>query len=666
MKISLDENQEQAVKVKRRNVLVVAAPGSGKTTVIINRVNYLIDKVSVQLGKVFIITFTRSAADNMRERYRKVFNTDRSPFFGTFHGLFYKLLLNEGYKINIINGGVIHNIIKGVLSGYFDDVNEDKVREIISNISNYKTSKLSIDEFELSISKDIFLECFEKYEEYKKKNNLWDFDDLSVTIINLLENDMVIQKKYMNLFKFVLVDEFQDCDDLQIRFLELINKNNSLFAVGDEDQCIYSFRGSKPQYMLTFNEIFKDGIKLYLTTNYRSRRNIVSLSKKLISNNISRNHKIIESDAENTGIVRYYRPTDEGFMGMQIAANVKEHFSGDYREFAVLYRTNMEARSIIDSFTKEKIPFLLLDKGYNFFEHFISVDILNYLKLAINTRDRELFCSIINKPFRYISKANINYIKNLQLDICPFEALIEKDDTPPFQRKKLDELKKDINYLNKISLGSAIQYIISSLGYYDYLKEYGERYGQNLSDLEDVLEEFKEATKEFRSINELLIHVRNVSEEIEKGSKNKNGVILSTIHGVKGMEFKNVFIINAIEDIIPHKTSVDNNLEEERRLFYVGITRAINNLYVFSPKKFRGKTVTESRFIDESGFKEEAFENQYGMKKGSSVEHIAYGKGIIESILKDKVEIDFGDGIIRAFSLRVLIENNLLKKCNDI
>ena len=659
MKVNLDINQKNAVYIKEKNVLVVASPGSGKTTVIINRVNHLIEDLKINEGNIIVITFTRAAADNMRNRYKSIFKKEKAPFFGTFHGLFYKILLREGYDIKIMDGGKGHAIIKSVLSRYFDDVNDDKVREVMNNISMFKTSLCTIDEFKSTVSKDIFLECLKVYESSKEREGLWDFDDLSVTVLKLFTENKRVLEKYRRMFKYILVDEFQDCDNIQVSFLLLMNKDNELFAVGDEDQCIYSFRGSKPEYMVNFHETFKNGVKVKLLTNYRSKNNIVEVSKRLIDKNENRNEKEIISYCDSHGIVHYSTPYNEYMQGEEIAKYIKENYQGTYADNAVLYRTNMESRSMIDILTKRKIPFVLLDKGYNFFNHFICKDLINYLKLSIDQYDKNAFACIINKPFRYISKENLGYINSYQEHKSPFDILINKKDMPPFQCKKIDDLRKEILYLNKMSLGSAIQYIISTMGYIDYLREYANKYGQSLDDLEDVLEEFKGAAEGFKTITEFLIHVNNVEEQIESSKAVEDGVILSTIHGVKGMEFNNVYIINCNEEVIPHKSSMEENIEEERRLFYVAITRAINNLYVFSPKTIRGKFRETSRFIAESHLKEEAEKIDYGIEVGNMLYHRTYGEGSVIEIDKDKITIKFKD-ICRSFSLKVLMENNLV------
>jgi DNA helicase-2/ATP-dependent DNA helicase PcrA len=670
MGCNLDKYQVSAVEAAEKSALIVAAPGSGKTTVIIHRVNYLIENKKVSNGNIIVITFTKAAAKNMKKRYEDVFNKNASPFFGTFHGLFYKILLRCGKNIDIIDGGIAHRIVSNVLSKYFDEVNEDKVKEAINNISLYKTSRVNLSEFKPSLTREIFEESLEKYEEYKKENNKRDFDDLAIEVLDLLKNDKNMLSAYRKLFKHVLVDEFQDCDEMQIDFLKLISdgEDNCLFAVGDEDQCIYSFRGSKPEYMVSFDRIFTGSKKYYLSINYRSQMNIVDKSKDVISFNKERNNKEIKWNQDTEGIIKWFNPYNEKMQAESLTNIILENrkFNIQYEDNAILYRTNMESMSIIEVLTRRKIPFTLLDREYNFFEHFICKDLIAYLKLSINQFDINSFLQIVNRPFRYVSKSNFAYIKNYMQQEDPFTILINKQDTPPFQKKKFDELKKDINYLNKISLSSAIAYIIMDLGYLDYLKEYANKYNQSLEDLEDIIEEFKLSAEGFKTIFEFLEHIEEVKQTIEASKKKikKEGIILSTIHGVKGMEFKNVYVINCVEETIPHSNSIKDNIEEERRLFYVGITRAINNLYLFSPRNRKGQFKEVSRFIVEGKLNDLPIDT-YGYEAGNKVAHRTYGIAEIEEFDekdRDKIKLKFNDGTFRSFSLKVLIDNNLIQK----
>ena len=319
----------------------------------------------------------------------------------------------------------------------------------------------------------------------------------------------------------------------------------------------------------------------------------------------------------------------------------------------------MESMSIIDSFIRNKIPFTMLDKEYNFFNHFICKDLLAYLSLAINPYDRESFIKIINKPFRYISKSNLLYLKEYKFEKNSFDILIEKEDIPPFQKKKLDELKRDFNYIKKSSLSTAIQFIITDLGYMDYLISYAEKFKGSIEDLEDILEEFKLSASSFKTILEFFNHIDEVGKKIEESKRNKNEdrVLLSTIHGVKGMEFPNVFIINCNEDTIPHISN--DNIEEERRLFYVGITRAIDNLYLYAPKVRKGKFKEVSRFLEEGEFIKNNIITS-GIKKGARINHKAFGIGMVKSVDGDEVKIEFKNGRERKFSGKILLDNGLI------
>lgn len=666
---NLDIYQRKAVYTEDNNVLIVAPPGSGKTTVTINRVAYLINDKGVNPDNIIVITFTKAAASNMKERYMKLINK-KSPFFGTFHALFYKILSRYSRNINIINSSTTYKLIKGVLVSYLDSVNDEKVREVINDISLFKNGSENIESYNSKIDKGIFKECFSTYETYKEKNCLMDFDDLQLRARKLFIERPEILAGYRELFKYILVDEFQDCDRLQIELLQMLGYNNSIFAVGDEDQCIYGFRGSRPDCMVDFGIYFDNGKKIFLCMNYRSTENIVSLSKKLIEKNKNRNSKEIKENKKEKGNINFKSVENEKEQSVKIVEIIRkliEEGTYEYKDIAVLYRTNMESRSIIDSFLGEDIPFKLLDKEYDFFDHFVCKDMLAYLKLSIDITDKESFLRIINKPFRYISKVNIEKVRRSAIRDNCFDMLKDIDDIPIFQLKSIDKLEKDICRLNRMHLRDAIKFIIKDLGYNDYINEYSQRLKMDNIELKDVLEEFKEAAEDFNSITSFLVHVDVIKEELKKKSSDEKGVVLSTIHGVKGMEFKNVFIINCDEGVIPHINSIPENMEEERRLFYVAITRAIDNLSIYSTKRLKGKGKEISRFIKECGidYKEKAyyesgFVNPYEI--GQLVNHKVYGSGKISDKDGNYINIVFNNGIERKFDAFVLKNSGLLVK----
>jgi DNA helicase II / ATP-dependent DNA helicase PcrA len=663
---ALDIYQSEAVYSQEKNLLVVAAPGSGKTTVIINRVAYLVNKLKVNPDNIVVITFTKSAALNMKRRYEAMNEGQRPPFFGTFHALFYKILRRHCGEINIIEGTEAYKVIKNVLLKYLDEISEDKIRELLNGISRFKCSDSSMHHFNPDVDKNIFIECYETYEEFKRNRNLMDFDDLQIKCRNLFLERQEILQGYIRLFNHILVDEFQDCDGLQLQLLRMLNQGGSLFAVGDEDQCIYGFRGSRPECMVNFHEMFAGGKKLFLLYNYRSPENVIETSRQLIGNNIMRNVKSIKASRKDLRDIQLAYNINESLQAEELAGTIEKlRASGccSYRDNAVLYRTNVESRSVIDVFIRKRIPFKLLDREYNFFEHFICKDILSYLALSLDASDRNCFSKIINKPFRYVSKLNIERVMSYRFKENCFDILSNLEELPIFQVKVIKDLKKDIHYLNKMSLRSAVDFIIMDIGYIEYLREYSGKFKIDMNELEEVLEEFKEACSQFSTISALLYHVEEVKREIKKNEKNDNEdyVVLSTIHGVKGMEFANVFIINCVEDNMPHINSIPNNLEEERRLFYVGITRTKENLFLFSPKTIRGKSKEASRFIKECRL-DLRKEVNCGYTNGDMVEHDVFGRGQISSINGKEIDIKFDNGVTRKFDVLILINGRLLRK----
>ncbi|MGG5461792.1 ATP-dependent helicase [Clostridium sp. B9] len=656
----LDKFQQEAVRAQGKSVLVIAPPGAGKTTVILNRIKYLLEERKINGINIVVITFTKAAAENMKSRFKEMSSGGVIPFFGTFHGLFYKILLRNKEEIRIIESRDSYNVVRKVLSTYMEEVSDDKIKEVLNNISRRKVSSK---ELEISMGIDVFDKCYEAYETFKTQRGLLDFDDLQIKAVDFLKNNPNALGYYKNLIKYILVDEFQDCDEIQLEFLKLIN--NNVFCVGDEDQSIYSFRGATPKCMINFSEDFEESEKVYLKYNYRSLKNIVDLSKEVIKNNKERYSKEILAYNENGGKIEFKTPFNESEEANMIIDKIEKSkkIGEKYSDNVILYRTNMESRSFIDAFIRKKIPFKLLDKEYNFFNHFICKDLISYLKLSIDPYDKEAFNKIINKPFRYVSKNAVYGVINSKKQENVFDLLMNGEGIHPFQMRKLEELKNDIAYLNKLSLNSAIDFILGDLEYSQYIREYCSKFKQNQEELLEIVEEFKSSASDFKSIIQFLTHIASVEENLENlNSKgNIDSVILSTMHGVKGMQFKNVYIVNIVDETIPHKNSMDN-LEEERRLFYVGVTRAINNVYLYSPKNVRGKFKDISMFLANIGLEEAFSIKDYGIKTGDAVRHNYFGIGEVSGIDKGTIEIKFIQGDLRKFSLKTLVENNIIEK----
>jgi len=600
MKYDLDNLQEKAVRSNSENTLIVAAPGSGKTTVIINRIIHLIKNLKINSENIVVITFTRIAAENMKNRYLKLSDEKSIPYFGTMHSLFYKILRRYNSKIQIIDESQTYRLVNTVLLTYLDEISEEKIKEAINNISMFKTSNKTLEEFYPSIDKNVFIECLTAYEDYKSKNDLMDFDDLQLHCKTLLIENKVLLSYYREKFKHILIDEFQDSDEIQIEILKLLSYNNSIFAVGDEDQSIYGFRGSKPQYMVEFKKIFKNSEVLFLEVNYRSPRNVVEISNLLISKNTSRNSKAIIAFKKYSETINIVSSKDEGDQAERIA-NILLCDKKSIKDSAIIYRTNRECARLIDVLIKKGIPFNLLDKTYNFYEHFICKDLIAYIKLSIDNTDKNSFVRIANKPYRYISKLNLERLKAIKIKENVFDLFCDLDKISISQLKEIKKLKSATNKIKKYSIISAIRYINENLSYYRYVEEYCCKNKMEHSVLIAIIETFITIGKEFTTLAEFLLHIEDVKEKLGNKKDTKSGVVLSSIHGVKGMEFKNLFIINCNCDNIPYSKNDFINIEEERRLFYVAITRTMENLWICYNEFYNGMKKAPSIFMEECG-----------------------------------------------------------------
>lgn len=531
-------------------------------------------------------------------------------------------------------------------------------------ISCFKKNKKRFNDF--NIDKHIFKRCFYEYERYKTQNNLLDFEDIQVKCFELLKNDKNILRRYRDIYKHILIDEFQDCDPIQMEILKLIScKRNSIFAVGDEDQCIYGFRGADPYYIVNFENEFKDSKKFYLKINYRNPPNIVNISCNLIKNNKMRNEKRIVAYKQSKNKINIINSANEREQSQRICSIIQKYVSEssyEYRDMAVLYRTNNESLSIVESFISRKIPFKFLDHVYNFYDNAICKDILSYIKLSLDFCDKKSFLRIVNKPYRYISKDKIYKISlnNSKTDV--FKLLISFDDLPYYHKRNIEKLKKDIDKLSKYTPAKCIDYIMKKLNYEYYLKEYSNKFKVSLCEMYDIVSRLKELAQNFNNTKEFISHVDKVNKKLLYKQRRKcegNHVTLSTIHGAKGMEFNNVFLINCDENIMPHINSIEKNIEEERRLFYVAITRTIDNLYICYSQNIKDKKMRISRFVKECGILNN-FNINDNLNIGDIVLHKVYGEGEIIEKCDKCIRIKFNSGIVNEFNINSLINNGLL------
>ncbi len=451
--------------------------------------------------------------------------------------------------------------------------------------------------------REAFREIFLAYEEEKRKLKKIDFEDMLVMCCRLFEERKDILKKWQQKFQYILIDEFQDINQVQYDVIRMLAAPlNNLFVVGDDDQAIYGFRGSKPGIMMEFEKEYPGARRLLLDVNYRSDRHIVKGALRVIAHNKERYEKSIRAfrDGEKKIQVRELKdPVGESlYVLKQIKGLLKEGIRKE--EIAVLFRTAADARILTEELLKHQIPFSMKEKIYNIYEHFTAQDMISYFRLAAGERERKDFLRIVNRPNRYIGRDSMSEGE------VSFESLRNFYCDKRWMMDRIDEMEEDIEMIGGQSPYAAIQYIRKSIGYDEFLKEYAKYRGLDYPGLKETLDKIQESAKAHASIEEWLAHVEEYGEmllekqRLLKDRGQEEGIALHTMHGAKGLEFDTVFIIGANEGNTPYrKAKLEKEIEEERRLFYVAMTRAKRALQITCTKEKNGKNISSSRFIYE-------------------------------------------------------------------
>ena len=605
--MGFNEAQTQAIQHTDGPCLVLAGPGSGKTLTIVNRVKYLIEKQKVRPEEILVVTFTRFAAAEMKSRLCLVMGKRDLPVtVGTFHGIYYGIL-KWAYRMNqenILSETEKYQILRGVINKermeIFDE--EDFIQDIVAEIGKVKNNRIPLEEFvSEKCSADAFRNIYRNYEQHRKELKKIDFDDMLVLCYELFRSRPDVLAQWQKKFRYVLIDEFQDINRIQYDVIRMLAQpENNLFVVGDDDQAIYGFRGADSELMLGFGKDFPDAKQILLGMNYRSTANIVQNSLKLIENNVERYSKKLEANREGGSCLHIQEvkdPVEEAEYVLEEIQKCKENGIKE-EEIAILFRVHTDARAVVEAMVERKIPFQMKEHLPNIYEHFIAKDIMAYFRLATGARNRQDFLQVMNRPKRYLGRDSVAGTKVSFEDMRKFYC--DKD----WMIDRIDQFEWDVKMLMKMAPYAAIQYIRKRIGYDDFLKEYAFTHQINRSDLNEVLAEIEEAAKAFSSVEEWFAHVEEYTETLKVKEKERNrprpGVRLMTIHASKGLEFKQVFLIAANEGRIPYqKAKTDKEIEEERRLFYVAMTRAKDFLKICYVKIKNGKEVTPSRFVDE-------------------------------------------------------------------
>lgn len=612
--MSLNKSQTEAIQHASGPMLVLAGPGSGKTTVITQRTKHLIASQGIDPSRILVITFTKAAASEMKERFHRLMGQKTYPVtFGTFHAVFFHIL-KHAYGFhggNIIREEQRFQFMKEIIQKMhleYEDENEF-AGDLLGEISLMKNTGVSLEHYySKNCGKEIFEQIYQSYDSRMKKSRLIDFDDMLVYCYELFDQRKDILSAWQKKYQYILIDEFQDINRLQFDIVKMMAlPENNLFVVGDDDQSIYRFRGAKPELMLGFEKSYPTAQRVLLDVNYRSCTSVVESSLRLISHNAERFDKKIQPGNCQMGRkakqgVKYFlwesQKEESKAIIEQILADCRA--GGSYNDCAVLFRTNTQPRQFMSQLMAYNIPFRTKDNIPNLYEHWIARDILTYIRLAQGSRSRKDFLQIMNRPNRYITRDSLEY------DTVAFDVWAEffYDKKQHWVAERIEQLEGDLRVLSRTGPYAAINYIRMGIGYEEYLRNYAEYRRISEDNLIEVLDELQEQAREFRAYDEWFAHMEAYTKELQRQKKQQEMLAeclsLATLHSAKGLEYKTVHILDVNEELMPYKKAVlDADLQEERRMFYVGITRAKENLYIHSVKKYNGREVDVSRFVEE-------------------------------------------------------------------
>lgn len=608
--MSLNHAQTEAVAHNKGPCMVLAGPGSGKTLTIAKRIEYLIMKHKVRPEEILVITFTKYAAWEMKNRTRSICGpSSYAVTFGTFHGIYYGIL-KWAYRLNqsnLLSDEEKYRILREILPGIdWDqepeaDEEKDYLQELAIEIGNVKNNCMDIEEYEpVKYTTEKFRKLYRTYEETKKKYRKIDFEDMLIQCRDLFMKRPDILKKWQEKFQYILVDEFQDVNQAQYDVVRMLAApQDNLFVVGDDDQSVYGFRGAKPGIMKEFMKDYPKARQILLDVNYRSSGYIVKGALRVIGNNKIRFEKKIEAFRKPDETVHVQEVKDPVQEAEYVLERIREYREKgvSYTEMAVLYRTNVDARAMSELMTEYQIPFVMKEHLNNIYEHFIALDMISYLRLSQGEYDRKYFLQIANRPNRYLTR------ESMKTGNVSYESLRRYYRDKDWMVDRIDQLEWDMKMICDKTPYASIQYIRKRMGYDEFLKEYAAYRKISSEDLFAVLEEIWQNSKGYGTIKEWFEHIESYGKMLkEQNKKNgeKEGVNLMTMHAAKGLEFDTVFVIEANEGSCPYKkATADEEIEEERRLFYVAMTRAKRKLVISYVKEKNGKDLLPSRFVSE-------------------------------------------------------------------
>lgn len=598
-------NQKKAIEHGAGPLMVLAGPGSGKTFVITHRIKYLIEGPGINPAHILVVTFSRAAAKEMKDRFEKLCKKS-TVTFGTFHSVFFNLLKTAyGFgSEQIASDELRYTLIKELIKR--NSIENEDINTLAGNLLNeialVKQDNISIKNYySNSISSDTFKKIYSDYESELEARGKLDFEDMLSLTYELLSERSDILKAVQKRYRYILVDEFQDINFLQYNIIKLMaGEKQNITVVGDDDQSIYRFRGARPEIMLGFERDFRNVKKVFLDINFRSSTQIVNASTKLISFNSKRfpkSFKAKNGDGAPVSLIEFKNP----FLEVNsIIKDIKDYIKSgqDINNIAVLYRTNLSPRLLIERLMRNNIPFTIRDAIPNLFDHWVAKDIISYIKLAINMGDKSDLLRISNKPNRYISRDSLSSSR------ANIETLFDYYDDKSYMIKRIVELREHLRTIKNLKPATALRYIRNVVGYDEYIEEYCDMNGVESDDCYSILGDLENSAAEYNTFNDWFVHMDEYKDELiearKKSNENDKGVRLMTFHSSKGLEFDIVYIIDVNEGSVPYKKAKGvDEIEEERRMFYVAMTRARKKLFICYCVENFGKSIGKSDFVIE-------------------------------------------------------------------
>lgn len=605
-----NKSQIQAISHMDGPAMVLAGPGSGKTTVITHRIKNLMEKAEVRPENILVVTFTKAAAISMQKRFSTLMNGGKGQLvtFGTFHSVFYKILRkSRRYEATeILSERQKTDYIREIIGRYGISSNDisELSQNIINDIGNIKGNMLNAQEYEPSCcKKEDFIKVYNAYNLELKKDGKMDFDDILRECYLLLCENHTILEQWRELYKYILIDEFQDINRIQMNIIELLaSPFNNIFVVGDDDQSIYGFRGARPEIMIEFKDYYPEAELIVLDVNYRSTQSIINVAGRVIENNKTRLDKCAHAnnDKDFQPDIRKFRNQVEELKFVVSKIKEYENQGISLSEMAILVRNNSQIQEISSFLKNRKIEAESGKHRSNIYNGMVAKDILSYVRGALKfdgTYFNEDLIYVLNKPQRYISR---QVVLSVNMNISAVRRIYSKNN--------IDSFLFHIEMIRKLPPQAALSYIRKGAGYEEYLRLYAIENNIPMSGLLKQLEQLVQECSKFNTLEQWINSIDSAqnSEGQDFGKKSSgeggtnNRINIMTMHGSKGLEFKAVFIVDANQGIIPTSNALrERDFEEERRLFYVAMTRAIDYLNIYAVEERLGCPIEVSMFVEE-------------------------------------------------------------------